>query len=62
MSKAECGNCRFYNDDGDKFECRRYPPAFKGNEDEADFPEVFEDDWCGEHQYKQEPNYGRCCK
>lgn len=48
-----CRNCRFYNEQGR--DCRRFPPQVWGDPQSkfsssycCNFPEVSEDDWCGE--------------
>jgi hypothetical protein len=56
-----CGNCRFWlSKQADEGECRRYAPrpTLRPREDEegtvlplfAYFPQMFEDEWCGEFQ------------
>lgn len=48
-----CGNCRFSFIDGKEYRCRRFPPR-------PEFPEVFEDDWCGEWSPRtEEDEYDR---
>ena len=49
MGKAECGNCRFYKDDGpDHFKegygkCQRQMPHARTNDGK----------WCGLHQFSE---------
>jgi hypothetical protein len=70
MSKPECWYCKFYMDIGEKGsgECHRHAPSpgpsafFIPDPDrdrigpfEARWPEVEDDDWCGEHQPRPRP-------
>lgn len=56
MTIATCENCRYYFFGF----CRRYPPTVfvdpESQEDEtlSQWPAVEAEDWCGEHQFRQE--------
>jgi hypothetical protein len=50
----KCINCKFceytVKDDSTEFQgcCHRFPPTVLGSA--AEFPSIFQDDWCGEFQ------------
>lgn len=57
-SISACGNCRFYRiagaGTGTHGWCRRFPPSLRLEEGDTGwgFPEVTENDWCGEWSQK----------
>ena len=61
--EATCETCRFFNRDADRYgmmECHRFPPVVFGYHPECSgltlqsHPSVVPDDWCGEHQPKNQ--------
>lgn len=64
MSDRKCSNCEYferYTDDSMAGQCRRFPPqVYPEHPDRTNrranqkFPEVHEDDWCGEFKQKDE--------
>lgn len=65
----QCKDCRWFNDSGRTFECRRFPPAYQADQDLVNtmyhsdldlnnvrrgFPFVTPRDWCGEWTWTKE--------
>lgn len=62
MSDMCCGECRFFqalSNEPNRGMCHRYAPRAKvtckpeGNDWEAWFPQLFDEDWCGEFQKRE---------
>jgi hypothetical protein len=64
---AHCSSCRFWESPWEKAEiglCRRYAPRPSRRDGVgcgADWPMTSEDDFCGEHEPKQQPDSGWRC-
>lgn len=58
LKPVSCGNCHFYDDDGDgsgEGVCMRYPPVVVHDAEtmaETWWPDVDDTDWCGEFKPK----------
>lgn len=56
MAERSCSSCRFAKvavgeDDAPRLDCRRFPPAvITTDEVLVAWPQVSDDDWCGEWQ------------
>lgn len=61
LKPVSCGNCHFYDDDGDgsgEGVCMRYPPVVVHDAEtmaETWWPDVDDTDWCGEFKPKELP-------
>ena len=50
LPMAICNNCKFVLKTGNpvKYYCRRFPPTFISHTQGSSYPDVYQDDYCGE--------------
>jgi len=60
LPTATCQHCKFVLKTGKPvtYYCRRFPPTLISHSQGASFPNVYQDDWCGEFYRTMQGQHG----